>query len=158
MNNYLKNIETRIDYKELMIQALETNEYEIFIDPLNGNLIKNWQIKKITDGYGYEISELFKKQFNLKDCRPRFYIQKPNSTIPFHVDRGTLCSLNILLSDNLAPITFKSGNIYYKSALLNTQEPHAVYTGAETRILYKISIFDKTYQELRDVLPSKLSF
>lgn len=158
MNNFLTNIEVEFDRDRLLSQSLEIEEYETFTDPLNGNKITNWQIKKITNGYGYEIAESFKKQFGLKDCRPRFYIQAPHSVIPFHVDRGTLCSLNILLSEDLTPITFKSGNVYYKSALLNTQELHAVRTGTERRVLYKISVFDKTYQELRDVLPSKLSF
>lgn len=156
MNNFLTNIEVEFDRDKLIAQALETDEYETFIDPLNGNPITNWQIKKITHGYGLQIAEKFKIQFALKDCRPRFYIQEPHSVIPFHVDRGTLCSLNILLSENLAPITFRTGDVYYKSALLNTQELHAVRTGSERRLLYKISVFDKTYQELRDVLPSKL--
>ena len=156
VREYIKNIEIIIDEKLLLSQALDELDYKIYVDPITGKEISGWKIKRVNDGYGHQIAESFKIHFDIKDCRPRFYLQEPYSVIPFHVDRGTLCSLNILLSDNLTPITFENEDVYYKSALLNTQKLHAVRTGSERRILYKISIFDKTYQELRDVLPYKL--
>ena len=158
MNRCITLIEVEFDESRLIDQALNVKGYETFLDPKNGNAMSEWQICRISSGYGYEIAESFKKQFDLKDCRPRFYIQESHSVIPFHVDRGTLCSLNIVLSDDPAPITFRTGDIYYKSALLNTQEYHAVRNGPERRILYKISIFDRSYGDMLNVLPSKLSF
>jgi len=157
MKDYLKNLDINIDKKRLLQQALEIDDYHTFEDPLTGNKISNWQIKKINDGYGWEISEKIKHKFNLRDCRPRFYMQEAHSIIPFHKDRGTMCSINVLLSDGLAPITFRDVKLYYNTALLNTQQEHAVYNEAHDRILYKISIFDKSYQDMYDILPYKVS-
>ena len=54
----------------------------------------------------------------------------------------TECAINILLSDDCAPITYRDfGDIYYKCALVNTQEIHSVKTDVE-RILFKLSIMD----------------
>jgi hypothetical protein len=80
--------------------------------------------------------------------KPRFYWTAPNSCIPEHVDNGTQCSLNFILSPDPAPITFYGIDYYYKQVLLNTTLPHSVNNGPIERVLLKISIFDETYQQL----------
>ena len=44
---------------------------------------------------------------------------------------------------------------YYKQALLNTQIPHMVHNGPTDRILFKVSIFDLPYFEMKNLLDLK---
>ena len=144
------------DNRLLLEQANDLNGYEPFIDPANNLPVRGWLIKRITNGYGLEISNFLKDYFNLADCRPRFYIQEANVSIPFHIDRSTLCSFNFLLSDNLDPISFRTKTVVYKTALLNTTIEHAVLNPKNKRILFKVSVFDKTFEEIQNVLPPEL--
>ena len=100
--------------------------------------------------YVYEptvnLVEYTKSKLGDVDIRPRFYVQKKDVFVPEHKDIGTECAINILLSDDCAPITYKDfGDIYYKCALINTQETHSVNTDVE-RILFKLSIMDMKYE------------
>lgn len=80
--------------------------------------------------------------------KPRFYFQEPNTSLDMHKDINTLCAVNILLNDNPSPITFINGSYFYEQALINTQVPHTVYNGPNERILFKISIFDQSFEEV----------
>lgn len=92
-----------------------------------------------------------KKFFQIPSARPRFYSQDPNSTLTPHKDFGTLCSLNILLNeDTAAPITIEGKDYYYTHCLLNTTSIHGVNTGNAERILFKLSIFDETYESVKE--------
>lgn len=82
------------------------------------------------------------------DGRPRFYWLKPHAVIPEHVDNGTQCSINIVLTDNAAPIIFGDKEYVYRTVLLNTTVPHSVKNNEHERIMLKISIFDETYEQL----------
>ena len=146
------------DKEKLIAQANVLSGYETFIDPATNLPINGWLIKKISSGYGFEISNYLKDYFQCKDCRPRFYIQEAGVSIPFHKDRGTLCSFNFLLSDQLDPISFKDRTVTYRTALLNTSIDHAVINPKSKRILFKVSIFDKSFDEIKNVLPLKLQF
>jgi hypothetical protein len=84
--------------------------------------------------------------------KPRFYFQEPGSFLDWHTDINTLCSVNMVLSDDPAPISFRSGEMYYRQALLNTTVPHAVKNGPTERILFKISIFDKTFEQVAETI------
>jgi hypothetical protein len=156
--NDLINFELNFDKDLLLAQAEILSGYETFIDPKNNETIEGWLIKRISDGYGAEISDFLKDYFQLTDCRPRFYIQEPGVTIPFHRDRGTKCSFNFLLSDNLDPISFIDRTVTYKTALVNTSIDHAVINPKHKRILFKVSVFDKSFEEIKNVLPPKLQF
>ena len=158
MHPHLINFEFDFDQERLLAEATDLEGYETFVDPKTKLSKEGWFIKKIKKGYGLEISDLFKEYFQLKDCRPRFYIQEPGVNINFHIDRGTLCSFNFLLSDTPDPITFRSGEVFYTCALLNTTVEHAVLSTKSKRILYKISVFDKTFEEIKNTLPLKLQF
>jgi len=80
--------------------------------------------------------------------KPRFYFQDAFSELKMHTDINTLCSVNMVLSDDPSPITFEDGIQYYEQALLNVQVPHAVLNGPNSRILFKISIFDETFEQV----------
>jgi hypothetical protein len=82
------------------------------------------------------------------DGRPRFYWLEPNAVIPEHVDNGTQCSINLIITEDAAPITIDGTEYHYRQALLNTTVPHSVQNSDKERIMLKISIFDETYQQL----------
>lgn len=156
MLHNLIELDVDIDRQQLLNEAEDLSGYKTFIDPKTNDPINGWLIKRIETGYGQIVSDFFKKQFNLKDCRPRFYIQEPGVDIPFHKDRGTLCSFNFVLSDKPDPIWFRNGSMVYRNALLNTAVDHAVLNTKSKRVLFKLSIFDQTFQEIKDVLPLKI--
>jgi len=151
-------IEFDFDYNKelLLVQANDMEGYEPYIDPLDGKSYDKWIIKRVNTGYAQELSDHFQKLFELKECRPRFYIQKLGFSLPFHRDRGTLCSFNFLLSENPGVINFRKFDYSYKIGLLNTQAEHAVLNLTSDRILFKISVFDKTFEEVGKILPTKL--
>lgn len=151
-------IEFDFDYnKELLLtQAIDMEGYEPYIDPLGSQSSDKWLIKRVNTGYAQEMSDHFQKLFELKECRPRFYIQRLGFSLPFHKDRGTQCSFNFLLSENPDVINFRDFDYLYKIGLLNTQMEHAVLNLTSERILFKISVFDKTFEEVANILPTKL--
>jgi hypothetical protein len=108
-----------------------------------GLQMDTWHIGHYTDEHIEKIMADFKLE-----GKPRFYWTAPNSVIPEHVDNGTQCSLNFILSEDPAPISFSGENYIYEQVLLNTTIPHSVTNGPIERILLKISIFDETYEQL----------
>jgi hypothetical protein len=108
-----------------------------------GLQMDTWHIGHYTDKH----IEKIMSNFGI-DGKPRFYWTEPNSVIPEHVDNGTQCSLNFILSDDPAPVTFFGEDYVYTQVLLNTTLPHSVTNGSTERILLKISIFDETYEQL----------
>lgn len=108
-----------------------------------GLQMDTWHIGHYTD----EHIEKIMNDFEIEG-KPRFYWTAPNSVIPEHVDNGTQCSLNFILSEDPAPISFSGENYVYEQVLLNTTIPHSVTNGPIERILLKISIFDETYEQL----------
>ncbi len=156
--NDLININFGFDRERLLEEANQLAGYETFIDPKYNTPISGWQIKKINSSYGLEISNFLKDYFQLKDISPRFFIQPPGVSIMFHRDRETKCSFNFVLSDDPDPISFRHRQVVYKTALLNTSIEHAVLNPKNRRILFKVSVFDKTFEEIKNSLPSKFQF
>ena len=109
-----------------------------------------WLQGHVLDEYP-EINRVQTQICNLLECRdirPRYYKQEKNTEVPMHNDRGTFCAINIMLSDNAAPIIFKYlGEIKYECALLNIRKHHAVPSFPEERVLLKFSIFDVSYKD-----------
>lgn len=85
--------------------------------------------------------------------KPRFYWLEPFAVIPEHVDNGTQCSLNFILTDEAAPITIEGKDYTYTQVLLDTTRKHSVTNNHNERIMLKISIFDKSYEELAECIP-----
>jgi hypothetical protein len=156
--DHLKLFEFDFDRKKLLEEALVENDYDIYQDTNTKMYYPGWKTKKIQNGFGLEICNFFKKKFNLTDVTPRFYIQDINYSIGLHKDIKTLCSINILLGEKNDSITFTFGKVNYRNALLNTQELHGVIEPKIKRYLYKISIYDKTYREMREILPINIKY
>jgi len=148
-----------IDYeydKKLLAQECDDREgYEPFVDPKTGTVIDKWLIKRNVTGYGKIITEEFEKRLGVS-IRPRFYIQEKGFTLPFHQDRGTQCCINFVLSTTRDPIVFRhSYNTFkfqYEKALVNVQEEHMVEASREDRYLFKLSIFDISYDEALETM------
>jgi hypothetical protein len=105
--------------------------------------LDNWHIGHYTDIHIEKIIADFEVI-----GKPRFYWLEPFAKIPEHVDNGTQCSINLILSDTPAPITIQGNDYTYQQCLLNTTIRHSVSNGPVERIMLKISIFDETYEHL----------
>ena len=165
--DYLYNI--NLSYDKIKLLAEMNN---IIFNPFNDLGPKQKGTSKIPEGVWFdnpptwlqghvieeypEISRVQTQICNLlecKDIRPRYYKQEKNTEVPMHSDRGTLCAINIILSDNHGPIVFKDlGEIYYECAILNLKKEHAVPAFPEERVLLKFSIFDLPYKDAIDNL------
>ena len=113
---------------------------------------ENWKVSY----YNSEYAQKIMKDLNVKGTI-RFYYQEPNYFLPPHVDDGTKCAINFILSDNPAPINIKGVNYFYKQALINVQERHAVQNNNEERVLFKISIFNDDYEKVAKYINFKLN-
>lgn len=147
----------------LLREEAQNQEHWVpFADPLTGLTVPGWLIKRM-EPEGDLVSQVtcrwFKEFLSIgdMDIRPRFYWQTPGTVIKFHIDRGTQCSLNLVLQGDQDYIAFPMAKTQYTCALLNTQKHHGVLSPETGRLLFKLSIFNRTYQEVRDVLQAKLS-
>ena len=59
------------------------------------------------------------------------------------------------VNGNTAAIRYRDRPYSYKSAIINTQEEHMVRNNDKERILFKISIFDKSYEEICNQFSSR---
>jgi hypothetical protein len=85
------------------------------------------------------------------------YKQLANTSVHMHVDPATECSVNIVLSDDFAPVIFEDyGEINYECALFNTSLNHAVPAYDKERLLLKFSFLDTSYDKIREMLNDKI--
>ena len=147
MKKYLTHIKYDLDNNVVNELAEQLrSKAKPYHDPRYNKTLDHWHMLKFDHEYLQKIMNDFKVNGS-----PRFYWQEPYSVIPTHVDNGTQCSLNFVLTDNAAPVTFEDEHdFYYKQCLLNTSLPHSVKNGEHKRLLLKISIFDETYESLAE--------
>lgn len=103
------------------------------------------------------------------DARARYYWLKPNRQLWWHTDAGTKCAINYVLNGNDARVQFSNTgedlegppptefNEYeYNAAILDVTKYHSVPNDSIIpRILFKISIFDKSYEDVVSLLMSR---
>lgn len=149
----LTEIDYEYDKKMLLREAEDREGYEPFVDPKTGTVIKEWLIKRDVSGYGRTICDEFMRILNVP-IKPRFYIQEKGFTLPPHVDRGTTCAINFVLSTKRDPITFHTDWGYmrytYETAIVDVTQRHEVTASSEDRLLFKMSIFDKSFDEVSE--------
>jgi hypothetical protein len=148
----LVHLKYNIDTFKLLQEA---NEAKVLAKPYTdarypGQEKTDWHIGHYTSDYITKIINDFGVE-----GKPRFYWLEPYAEIPAHVDNGTTCSLNFILSDDPAPITIEGINYTYKQVLLDTTRMHSVTNGETERIMLKISIFNNTYEEVAGVIPNE---
>jgi len=137
----------KIDKQLLLKEALQLrSEAKEYTDSRYPDLkMDYWLISHFCNDY----IESIMRDFQIKG-KPRFYWLKPNATVPEHVDNGTLCGLNFILTDNASPIRFGDTEYFYEAILVNTTIPHSVVNNEHERLLFKISIFDETFEEVAE--------
>lgn len=139
--------------EDILLLEYENQKHKIKnkIDDKYGKL--DWQVLYIN----FDYAEKLNKFFNVNG-RPRFYNLKAGVDLPFHTDNGTKCSLNFLLQDkDPAPVTYKSAEYYYKSALLNVTKEHGVFNTKKDRLLFKLSIFDEDFNSVKNKIQKALN-
>lgn len=90
------------------------------------------------------------KTYNIKGhISPHFYFLQKKSILRNHVDFNTKCAINHVIQGGTAPVTYPDFGVWhYETALLDTSRIHGVVNKEEDRILFKISIFDETYEQV----------
>ncbi len=149
----LTNLEFDYDLFLSEYKRVQNNEKDY---ARGGKSVNYWRVVRLEDLQS-DIVDNYCKQFAKDYDIPgkvdgRFYRLKANTILPWHVDSGTKCSVNFLLSGKTAPVIFRSGMYHYKQALLNTTAEHSVKNGPEDRILFKISIFEKSFEDVAALL------
>lgn len=141
-----------LDLQRLKDEADQMKDCAIhYTDPRYNRTFDNWLVCRHNSTYAQKIMS----DFGVKG-KPRFYWITPYSVIPEHVDNGTTCSINFVLSDEAAPVTVEGVDYFYSQALLNTSVLHSVTNGASERVLFKISLFDTIYEEVAKNIKYKL--
>ena len=156
--------------KERLLKELKSEDFMPFVDPKTKIQLDFLSIQFTKKRYANLCADIFRQNLGLGhlDARPIFYIQRAGYRFPFHQDRKTECSINVLLDKNPDPITFRveehNNNMegidsdideYYETALINTQHWHGVMPPTTTRHLFKISIFDKPYEECLEIIKER---
>ncbi len=127
------------------------SQSKTYKDMRNGQIVEGWKTLTLEP---YLFSKIF-SDFNISGV-PRIYHLMPFAQIPEHKDFNTLCSLNFIINDDSpAPVLIEGIEYSYTQAVLNTQRMHAVNNGPKARLLFKISIYDKTYEQLIQEIPFK---
>lgn len=135
--NYLKSLYFSLKNKEL---TYNDERYGIVTD---------WKIIRVDkDNY----IDIEKQKLGIPNAKARFYTLMPNSYLPEHTDNNTKCSINVILSSNNAPVCVEGKNYYYTQCLLNTQLKHSVTNGPAERILFKLSIFEYSFEEMKIII------
>lgn len=141
----LFHINYKVNKTKLLSEALDIKEKaKGYTDSRYPDLkIDDWLIGYSRSAYSYEIM----KDLGVEG-KPRFYWLQPNAIIPEHVDNGTLCGINFILTDDASPIIFDNVEYFYESILVNTTVPHKVVNNDKERIVFKISIFNETFDQV----------
>lgn len=146
--NYLFN--TAALHKEAKEKEFVTYEDPRYGKSVGAHILKNdipeaqIQAKEFCEFYGLELGS------------PRYYKLEADHYLLPHVDYNTTCSVNHILSNDYAPVTIIGEDYHYKTALLNTSVQHGVNNiGKEERLLFKISFFESTYEEIREQIRSR---
>lgn len=110
---------------------------------------------QIQEDFEFDYAEYLKDFFDITG-EAKYYMLKANEEFDLHVDTLPQCSINILLSGNPAPVYIGGQNYLYRNCVLNVKQPHGVFMNNEDRILFKISIFDYSFDEVKDKVYRKL--
>ena len=150
MNNSLFLLDLPIQYATLTKEFHKVkSNIDIYADK-RGGINNNWKIVRHVFPYATQII----KNLDLEDydVRPRFYMLDKNTTLYPHTDLGTQCAINILLSQNNAPINIEGIDYKYKQALINTQLMHSVSNLDEDRIIFKLSIMNLSFSDAKSII------
>ena len=140
----ITHLNYQIDKRKLLEESQSVKDSaEIYTDPR----YPGWKIPGyLTKNYDSEYTTKIMKDLGVQG-KSKFYWLHPYTTIPTHVDNGTLCGINFVLTENASPITFRNTDYHYKVIIVNTTIPHSVTNNEHLRVLFKFSIFNTTYEQ-----------
>ncbi len=140
--------------KDILLLESELVEFENFRSGYNQGtwfdyapnyfkgIVKNKRCKEV-----HKVLNQIKAITGIENISPRFYKQHADTEVPMHIDLGTKCCINIVLSDNFGPVYYEDTGYYtYECGLLKTTIMHRVPPYPEERIILKYSIFDYEYE------------
>lgn len=132
-----------------LLEELKSQDATAYSDEKHGSY-DNWKIINQTLRWAEREMQFFCNQFKLPYGSPRYYQLDANSVLLPHIDYNTTCSINHILNDEAAPVTFNDyGEFTYNTAVLDTTKMHGVNNlGKKDRYLFKISYFETTYEEI----------
>lgn len=161
MNEYL----THIPISEKIIEMLRKEFYDnvhkaktyVGSNGIKSRTLEEMEVIRWEDmndcHIGNRIAENM-RYLTVSNAKPRYYRQEARSDLDAHKDLGSTASLNIVLEGS-GPITFDNKyEFHYKCALLNVAKLHSVRT-EDTRVIFKLSIDDMTYEEVLDCIEGK---
>lgn len=151
----------RINYNfptGILLKEALSKDFSVYEDSKHGKS-EGWNVYR---GDIYDIPEAWNQTiafcdfYGIKQGQPRYYILEENKMLMPHIDYNTTCSVNHILNEDAAPVTIMGEEYTYKSALLNTTVMHGVNNiGRKKRVLFKISFFEQTYEEIREQIQSR---
>lgn len=93
----------------------------------------------------------FCEHYNIKDdIFAQFMWVDEDFKLSWHIDDATVCrsSVNVIMTPDSAPVTFREGNFYYKCAALDVMQEHCVNNNSNERVLMRISFKTLTHEKL----------
>ena len=85
----------------------------------------------------------------------KFVYLPASGKLDWHIDKGTKCSINWVINNSRAQVEYRDRRYDYTSAILDTSKEHRVVNLAGERILFKVSCWDMTYNELCNIFINK---
>lgn len=153
MNDVISHLNLEYNEDAIRLEFEHLKKYAEDFTNYKHGAIPGW---KIIRDQKFTVANRIAEQLGLI-CSPRYYIISKGYPVQVHEDVGTLCSINILLgAEEHEPIVYPGyGKFNYKCALINVAKAHGVPSGTHDRVMLKLSITDRTYEEVRDELISK---
>lgn len=173
MKDYITHIDLKYDKEQLLKESKQLSYVDFKSGAAKGNYGNGFFVHTNTWKFGYlkkpeenfvkenfsetyRLKKLFESIFNISKINLlewAFIKQEKNTELPLHIDQKTYCGINIILSENYAPIFFKDiGYIDYSCALINTKKLHSVQPHTEERLILKFSSHYLPYEFLRERL------
>ena len=165
MNDYITHID--IEYnKEALLKEFDSAELIPYTPsrPTKGESWFSYQPDWLTmtvDDYRFfpemdKIREYIVSVYGFEPTGKMFQLSD-NVEVPAHKDMGHKACINIVLSDDPAPVYYRDyGEVTYKNAILNVSKRHGVKAGP-TRKMIKFQLGDIYYKEAVDTWNMKHS-
>lgn len=75
-----------------------------------------------------------------------YLVINKNCSLPWHADKeGSVCAINVILTDDPAPIEFENKEVYYDTALIDIRSMHRVSARPYDRIVFRITFQDEDH-------------
>ena len=158
---YMKNLPVKQALKDILLKEFHDNEEKAkLFTASNATTTKTLEMLKVIRKDDMEDADIANDiAWNLStmigcEVFPRYYKQEAGSSLAAHRDHNTKAAINIMLTGS-GPITWdESVDEYYDAAVLNVTQMHSV-TSDDDRIFLKLSIFDKSYEEVLEAIKYK---